>query len=225
MHSALSLNVVLWLLLTFQLCLQLVNRSPNQRCLTKVSKPLQFSYRPPLSVPLLYVDFYVHFSSLPAKCKFSVLFNTWSKLIVQGIARKIYDFSIVLKNKIKVARTTSIVVPLYLHSIFRAFNFFPTSKYPRKKTENKTEIINSSFSSSFLSLINIAWTFCLVSRRPFTLYLTQPKNFEALKILRNAPPSNILKTKSQKVNMKCCEFTCCWTFRYTLVLSLNVALN
>lgn len=29
--------------------------------------------------------------------------------------------------------------------------------------------------------------------------MMKPKNFEALKILRNAPPSNIIKTKSQKV--------------------------
>lgn len=31
------------------------------------------------------------------------------------------------------------------------------------------------------------------------LSILKPKNFEAMKVLRYAPPSNILKTKSQKV--------------------------
>lgn len=35
-----------------------------------------------------------------------------------------------------------------------------------------------------------------------TREIAQPKNFEALKVLRNAPPSNILKTKSQKVKCR-----------------------
>lgn len=72
-------------------------------------------------------------------------------------------------------------------------NAYAATKLSRAQIQNKTNF------RVYTPLLRFHVNFFMIFTLPF-LPSTQPKNFEALKILRNAPPSNIVKTKSQKVN-------------------------
>lgn len=81
-----------------------------------------------------------------------------------------------------------------------SFHFFVFSSFV--ETSNEEGIKELFIYALFSPFIIFVWTklriFTSICVTPCSKQ-TQPNNFEAMKILKNAPPSNILKTKSQKV--------------------------